>query len=285
MHAQHASARLNRGDGHAYRRGIALRGLFDAAHGTHEPFARDRLHEHVAHGVELAHGALNHDILVDGLVESRTGIDADAIVRDARTLQGAGLVAQEAHDGAHDRRFLGQGEATAHRRQLARLGQTAARVARLQHHRLARRLARTELAVTHDHAATVGLGHHGDHVGVREAAHIVDDGSAQAKAHAGNLGVARVDAHDGAGLCQGAHHGNDALGLVVGVDGVMAGTRGLAAHVDDVRTLVQHLQATRDGGVGVYILSAVGERVGCHIENAHDPRARQRELETPALPC
>ena len=201
----------------------------------------------------------------------------------SRALQRAGLVAEKAHHLAHDGGLLGQREAA--------LGEDGARQraavrAALVERDLAPRRARAEPVVVpvHDDAAAGGVRRDVDHLGVGEAGDVVDDGRAQAHADARHLCVAGVDGDDGAGLHESADHGHHALGLNLWRDGRMPGTRGLAAHVDDVGALVEHLEAPSDGRLGVEVLPAVREGVGGHIENAHDSWARERDLVRAAVP-
>ena len=77
---------------------------------------------------------------------------------------------------------------------------------------------------------------------------------------------------------QRANHGHHALGLLVGGKRLLAGNHWRSAHVDDIRALVEHLEATLGGGLGVDATLAVREGLWGHVENAHDARAREREL-------
>ena len=113
------------------------------------------------------------------------------------------------------------------------------------------------------------------HLGVGEARHVIHDGGSQANAHAGDVGVARVHGDDGPLRDKGAHHRDDPLRLLLRGDGGMPGPRRLAAHVNDVRALVEHLKAARDGGLGVEVFPAVREGVRRDVKDAHDARARE----------
>ena len=47
---------------------------------------------------------------------------------------------------------------------------------------------------------------------------------------------------------------------------------------------IEHVERVGDGCVDVEVLAAVGEGVGGDVEDAHDARARKRDLVRPALP-
>ena len=141
-----------------------------------------------------------------------------------------------------------------------------------------------ELARMHDdHAAGARL-YKVDHLGVGESGDVVHDGGAAAHGRLGDLNMARVDGDDGALLGERAHHGQHATGLLIGVDRRKAGTRGLAAHVDDVGTLVEHLEAVLDRRIGIEMLAAVAERIGRDVEDTHDARAVEPKLVLAAAP-
>ena len=286
--AQDARAVGDRRDADALCSGVAVRRRIHARDGADEALAAHGSAQRVAHRDHRARGALDNHVLVGELVEARARVDADPVARDARPHEHAGLVAEEAHDLAHDRRLVGQGEAVlrnaaAHGERRRRAGR--ARVVELD--LLARRRrtrAETGLVPVHDDAAALGLGGDLDHLRVGEAGHVVDDRGAKARADPGDVGVARIDRDDGPLGHERADHGDDAAGLLLAGDGAVTGARGLAAHVDDVGALVKHLQAVRDGGLRIEVLAAVRERVRRHVEDAHDARAREADLVFSAAP-
>ena len=141
-----------------------------------------------------------------------------------------------------------------------------------------------DLARVHDHEAAVALDRDLDHLGVGEARHVVQDRGAQLGRDAGHLRVAGVDGHDGARSRELADDWHHAPGLLLRVDRRKPGTRGLAAHVNDVGPVVEQLHTPLDGLVGGVVDAAVGEGVGRHVEHAHDARTRQRQLVGSAAP-
>jgi len=73
----------------------------------------------------------------------------------------------------------------------------------------------------------------------------------------------------------------EARGLVL-AKRLGARARGLAADVQQVCAVGRHLHAGLDRPLRIHQQSAVGERIGCHIEDAHDERALA-ERERPAV--
>ena len=138
--------------------------------------------------------------------------------------------------------------------------------------------------VHHDDAASARLNKL-DHLGVGEARHVVDDRGTAAHGRLGNRHMARVDRNDGTLLSQRAHDGQHATRLLVGVDRGKAGTRGLAAHIDDVGSGVEHRQAVLNRDIRVEVLAAIAKRIGRHVEDAHDARTVKAELVLSAPPC
>ena len=141
-----------------------------------------------------------------------------------------------------------------------------------------------KLARMHNHHTAVVGCHKVEHLGIGEARHVVDDRGAHAHGGLGHLDMARIDRDNGTTLSKRADHRQHATCLFVGRDGREAGTRGLAAHVDDVGAVVEHLEAVRDGGLGIHVLAAVAKGIGRNVEDAHDARAIKLELVLPAAP-
>ena len=141
-----------------------------------------------------------------------------------------------------------------------------------------------KLARMHNyHTAVVGC-HKVEHLGIGEARHVVDDRGTHAHGGLGNLDMTRIDRDNGAALSKRTNHRQHAARLLVGRDGREAGARGLAAHVDDVGAVVEHLEAVRGGGLGIHVLAAVAKGIGRNVEDAHDARAIKLELVLPAAP-
>ena len=141
------------------------------------------------------------------------------------------------------------------------------------------------LARVHDDHAAVAVLNKLHHLGIGEAGDVVHNRSAHAHRGLGHVNVTRVDRYDGALLRQRAHHRQHATSLLVRTHRSKARTRGLPANIDDVGTLVQHLQAVCNGGVGVKVLAAVAKTIGRDVENTHDAGSVELELELTATPC
>src|SRR5207253_10793604 len=66
--------------------------------------------------------------------------------------------------------------------------------------------------------------------------------------------------------------------------GVRTGPRRLAADVDQVRPHVDEIEAMAEGGLGVEVATAIGERVRGDVEDPHDPRAIEDNLSRSMAP-
>ena len=140
------------------------------------------------------------------------------------------------------------------------------------------------LAGMHDHQAAVALLDEIDHARVGEARHVVDDGGSHADGRLGDFHMAGIDRHNGAGFGERLHDRQHAARLGVGIDRGETGTGRLAADVDDIGAIVEHLEAVRDCGVGVEVLATVAEGIGRDVEDAHDARAVELQLVFSAAP-
>ena len=204
-------------------------------------------------------------------------------MRHAGPHEVACLIAEEAHDLAHNRRLVGQGEAVL-RGVDARHG-LAGGTGVIELHLPARQTRpETPLVPVHDDAAAVGVSGDLNHRGTGESLDVVDDGGAETGADLGDVRMARVHGDDRPGGDERANDGHDAAGLLVRGDGLASRTGGLATDVDDVGALVEHLATACDGRLRVEVLAAVREGVGRHVENPHDAGAREREFVRTALP-
>ena len=283
MDAQDARAVLDGGDADALGCRVTRGRVGHAGDGAHEALAGDGAEQWIPHRDHRARGSLDDDVLVGVLVEARTRVDADAVVRHAGPHEVARLIAEEAHDLAHDRRLVGQGEAMLRGVDARHCLAGGARVVELD---LPARRTRPEasLVPVHDDAAAVGVGSDLNHRGAGESLDVVDDGGAETGADLGDVRVARVHGDDRPGGDERADDGHDAACLLVRGDGLASRTRGLATDVDDVGALVEHLAAACDGRLRVEVLAAVREGVRRHVENPHDAGAREREFVRTALP-
>ena len=209
-------------------------GLADVA------LARDRDHRRIAQTRNLVEVAHELHGLRGGLAEPRARVEADAVVRDARRFQFSCAFRQVIADFNDD--IVVEG--------------IVLHGARLALH-------------VHDDEARIARARDLDHRWVAKTRHVVDDGGTRLHAGARNLGMARVDAHADARLGELADNLNRARELFRDRHLGGAGTRGLTAHVDDLRTLLDHALRMRDCGAVGIVLSPVGERIRRDIQDAH----------------
>ncbi len=71
---------------------------------------------------------------------------------------------------------------------------------------------------------------------------------------------------------EGADDRHDAVDLLLGRDARRAGPRGFPPDVDDIRAGGGHRVGVANRVDEAHVLAAVGERVGGHVEDAHDER-------------
>ena len=121
----------------------------------------------------------------------------------------------------------------------------------------------------HDDEARIARTRDLDHRWVAKTRHIVDDGGTRLHTGARNLGVARVDAHADARPSELANNLDRTRELFCDRHLGGARTRGLTAHVDDLRTLLDHALRECDGCIMGIVLSPVGERIRRDIQDAH----------------
>ena len=117
----------------------------------------------------------------------------------------------------------------------------------------------------------------GGHGGVPEvAADVVDDLGSGFDGVAGGGGVEGVDGEDGFGalLEERFDDGEDAGLFFAGGEGGGVGAGGFAADVEDIGAFVEHFDGLFEGAfrgvLGGVEVAAVGEGVGCDVEDAHD---------------
>jgi hypothetical protein len=124
----------------------------------------------------------------------------------------------------------------------------------------------------HEHPRHPGLGHHGGHVRVGQAAaHVVDQDSARFDGGCGDPGPGGIDTDGDALPGELGDHWDRPGQLLLDVDAPGAGPGRLPADVDVVRAAADHFDAVRDGGLSEAVTAAVGEGVRGHVEDAHDP--------------
>lgn len=129
----------------------------------------------------------------------------------------------------------------------------------------------------HEDSSAVEFGAGGGHVGVPEvAADVVDDLGSGFDGKAGGGGMECVYREDGVRLLfqDGDDDGEDAGLLFCWGERSGVGAGGFAADVQDVSAFVEHLERLGEGTFGGLLgrveVAAVGEGVGCDVEDAHD---------------
>ena len=112
---------------------------------------------------------------------------------------------------------------------------------------------------------------------VAERADVVHDAGAGRERGVHHRGAAGVDGNENPGPGERAHHRQHPAHLLFLAWRPRTGAGRFAAHVDDVRAGLGHGSAVRDriplGGM----VAAVGEAVGRHVEDAHQPRPVERK--------
>lgn len=190
------------------------------------------------------------EILVHAFAEAEAGIEDDAGGGDAGGDRGFGAGAEGAQDEGDD--FAG-----CERRQGGPFRWTATGV--------------------HQDGAGGEIGAGRGHGRVPEmAADVVDDFGAGLDGETGGGGVVGVDGKDGvgAGFEDGAEGRENAGLFFFREDGRGVGAGGFAAKIEYVRAFVQHLQGVGDRSIQCEEIAAVGEGVGCEVEDAHHEGAR-----------
>ena len=234
---------------------IALDRVVDAIGEAQIAFAGHGHHDRIAQSRKLLEVAHELKGLRRRLAEAWARIDADALGRHAGGLEHGRLIAKiVAHLGYH------------------------VVVLRILLHG-----ARLALHV-HDHHTAIALRGDLHHSRIAEARDIVDDGGTGFHARLRHGGVTGVDAHANALLGKGTHHGKHASRLLLDAHLGRPGARGLTAHVDHVRSLVEHLLRPGQRRLGRVVRAAVAEAVGRDVEDAHDHRLARIELERAAFP-
>ena len=108
------------------------------------------------------------------------------------------------------------------------------------------------------------------------AADVVDDLGSGFDGAAGGGGVEGVDGEEGVGSFfeDGFDDGENAGLFFVGGERHGVGTGGFATEVEDVGTLFEQLKGLGEGSLGGVLggveVAAVGEGVGCDVEDAHE---------------
>lgn len=193
-------------------------------------------------------------VFVEFLAEADAGVDDDFVAWDAGGNGGFDALGQGCKDEGKD--FVG-GE----RWQRGPVLRTASGV--------------------HEDCSAAECGAGGGHGGVPVvAADVVDDLGSGFNGVTCSVCVEGIDGEDGFGalLQDGLDDGEDAGLLFAGGErgGVRAG--GFAADVENVGAFVEHGEGLREGSFGGVLggvkVAAVGEGIGCDVEDAHDEGAR-----------
>ena len=140
------------------------------------------------------------------------------------------------------------------------------------------------LAGVHSHNTATILSGNPHHLGVFEARDVVEDVRACVKRGSRDTRMARVHRDEHAALGKRPHHGNDTSNLLVLPHRGKTGAGGLAAHVDEVGAFVEHLVGPGKCLAQGVVRASVAERVGRHIEHAHDAGASQIKRACAAVP-
>ena len=295
VNAQDTGTVSDCGNANCMRSCVALCSLGYARNSADKALSGHGAEQRISHRNHRASSALNNNVLVGKLVKAWTWVNADAVLGNASAHQTASLVAQKSHNLAHDRRLFWQGKTTL-RAQRACLGSCscgssscatsrARRAHVVQLHLLALNTSTKAILIpVHHNAAAVRLRSYSNHFWIGEAGNVIDDGRSKANAHLCYLGMARVDGDNCSSSYQRAHHRYYALSLFCRQNRRVTWASRLSPNVNDVSAFIQHLQSTSNCSIWIKVLSAIGERVWSDVENAHNPRTRQRDSMSSTLP-
>jgi hypothetical protein len=104
-----------------------------------------------------------------------------------------------------------------------------------------------------------------------EAAGVIDDFGAVFNGEFGYLGLIGIDRDGDAEFAfEALEDGDEAADFLGGGDTGAAGLGGFGADVDDVGALLFEFEGAGKSAVGILVKTAVGERVGGDVEDAHD---------------
>ena len=132
----------------------------------------------------------------------------------------------------------------------------------------------------HHHIRNVVFSDVRQHILVKQSARdVVDEIGTFGSAGFGHILSESVDGKQGfgKGRFDSLQDGDDALQFLLFRGDGIVGSCGAAADVDEVGTLGKHLFAVLQCLVHLVVAATVGERVGRHIEDAHDGGAVENE--------
>ena len=138
----------------------------------------------------------------------------------------------------------------------------------------------------HQNVLDLQRSHSGEHLRVELAAgDVVDNVGAGFDGFGGGEAIAGVDRDEGVGrelVAEQRDQRGKAVGLFLWREKGGTGSGGNHPEVDDVGTLVEQFAGMGHNGVGCGVASAIVERVGCGVQNAHDYGTVESVLFVPA---
>src|SRR6185312_8059468 len=106
---------------------------------------------------------------------------------------------------------------------------------------------------------------------IGERGDVIDDARPRRERRGHGRSMTRVDGDAEPAVRERAYDWDHTALLFVRRNGCRARARGLAADVEDVGPLLRQLERVRDSSVGRWVRTAVGEAVGRHVDDAHEP--------------
>ena len=186
VNTQNTGAVGNSGNANCMRSRVALRSLSYARNSADKALSGHSAEQRISHRNHRASSTLNNNVLVGKLVKAWTWVNADAVLGNASAHQTTSLIAQKAHNLAHDRCLFRQGKTTL-RAQRACLGSCscgssscatsrARRAHIVQLHLLALNTSTEAVLIpVHHNAAAVRLRSYSNHLWIGEARNVIDD--------------------------------------------------------------------------------------------------------------
>ncbi len=218
---------------------------------TEEGLARDSGEDGLTERVKLMLAGEQGEVFIEGFAEAVAGIEDDSGGIDAGVECRVQALLETGADKGQDFLWFERG-------QFAPLVRAAASM--------------------HKDDAAIEAGTREGHLVIPgEAADVVHDFGTGFDGDLCGRGVPGINGQDGVGarLKDGFNDGQDALlFLVRGDRSVLAGSGGFAADVDDIRAFVEQMESMGGSDFRIEEEAAVGERVGCYVDDAHDESAR-----------
>ena len=139
-------------------------------------------------------------------------------------------------------------------------------------------------AHVHEDESDVGRRGQTGHGRIAEGGDVVDDRGARLDRFARHRGLGGVDGDRHAETRGLADDRQDPAKLLLDTDRVGAGTGAFAADVEKVRAVADERFGVTDRRRGIQESAAVGEGVGGHVDDAHDPRPAEIDTAAPETP-